>query len=150
MLRGAMHRRVVLVVDDEAGMRQLLSDVLPAELGVRVVLANDGNEALVWMRSGPIDAVLLDLRMPKLDGFEVIRRIKAEPEWRSVPVLVLTAAGAPTIREAVAEGADDWIAKPFELDELTARLAKWLGKTSPRARADERDAAAANPPGAAP
>jgi two-component system phosphate regulon response regulator PhoB len=136
MLRGAMHRQVVLVVDDEAGMRQLLADLLPAELGVRVVVANDGNEALVWLRSGPIDAVLLDLRMPKLDGFEVIRRIKAEPEWRGIPVLALTAAGASTIRDAVAEGADDWIAKPFELDELMARLRKWLGKSSPRARAE--------------
>jgi CheY-like chemotaxis protein len=76
----------------------------------------------------------VDLRMPKLDGFEVIRRVKAEPEWRTIPVVVLTAAGASTIREAVAEGADDWVAKPFELDELTARLGKWIGKTSPRAR----------------
>jgi CheY-like chemotaxis protein len=129
-----MHRRVVLVVDDEAGMRQLLADVLPAELGVRVVLASDGAEALVWLRSGPIDAILLDLRMPKLDGFEVLRRVIADPAWRTIPVVALTAGGASRIRDAVAEGADDWVAKPFDLEELTARLAKWLGKTSPRAR----------------
>jgi CheY-like chemotaxis protein len=134
-----MHRRVVLVADDEAPLRALLADVLPAELGVRVVLARDGQEAMVWLRSGPIDAILLDLRMPRFDGFEVLRRLKAEPAWRTIPVLALTAAGAATILEAVAEGADDWISKPFELDELTGRVARWLGKTSPRARAEERE-----------
>jgi DNA-binding response OmpR family regulator len=133
-----MRQRVVLVVEDEPGMRQLLADVLPAELGVRVAIARDCAEALVWLRAGPIDAILLSVRPPDLAALEVLRRVKAEPSWRTTPVLALTDAGAPIIRLAIAEGADDWVAKPFELAELTGRLRRWLGKVSPRARAAER------------
>jgi DNA-binding response OmpR family regulator len=138
MLRGAMGQRVVLVVDDEPGMRQLLGDVLPADLGARVVLARDCAEAVVWLRAGPLDAILLSLRLPDLEALDVLRRVKAEPSWRTIPVLALTDAGPPIIRRAIAEGADDWISKPFELEELTGRLRRWLGKVSPRARAAER------------
>jgi DNA-binding response OmpR family regulator len=138
MLRGAMGQRVVLVVDDEPEMRRLLSDVLPTDLGVRVVLARDCAEALVWLRAGPIDAILLSLRTPELAALDVLGAVKAEPRWRSTPVLAMTAAGAPVIRRAIVEGADDWIARPFELEELIGRLRRWLGRVSPRARAAER------------
>src|SRR2546425_2365097 len=128
-----MHELMVLVVDDEPTLRQLLSEVLVADLGVRVAAAADGREALELARAEPPHLVLLDLRLPGVDGIEVLRQLRTDPVTRSVPVIVLTAADAGHVEAAVAVGADDWIAKPFDLDDLCSRVALWAWRGARRA-----------------
>ncbi|HEV8633623.1 MAG TPA: response regulator [Chloroflexota bacterium] len=129
-----MHELMVLVVDDEPSLRQLLSEVLVADLGVRVAAAADGCEALELARAEPPDLVLLDLRLPGVDGIDVLRQLRTDPATRSVPVIVVTAADAGHVEHAVAAGADDWIAKPFDLDDLCSRVALWAWRGARRAR----------------
>jgi CheY-like chemotaxis protein len=96
-------------------------------LEVEVITASDGLEALEQVARQP-DLILLDLMLPRLDGFEVARRLKADPHTRQIPILALTALTRPSEqREALAAGCDALLVKPFEtthlVDEIAARLA---------------------------
>jgi CheY-like chemotaxis protein len=128
----AMNELDVLVVDGERSLRLLLSRVLSADLGVSVSVAADGAEALDRARIAPPDVILLDLKLPDLDGVDVLRRLRSDPATRSVPVVLVSAAGAGQVEAALAEGADDWIAKPFDLDDLCSRVALWLCRSASR------------------
>jgi len=121
----------VLIVDDEAPVRDSLERVLRHE-GFDVLLAADGREAIRMMASpngaGRPDAVLLDVLMPQLDGLEVCRRLRDTGD--RTPVLMLTARTEVGDRVAGLEaGADDYLAKPFALDELLARLRALLRRS---------------------
>jgi two-component system response regulator MprA len=120
----------VLIVDDEAPVRDSLERVLRHE-GFEVVLAADGREAIRVMAApngGRPDAVLLDVLMPRLDGLEVCRRLRDTGD--RTPVLMLTARTEVGDRVAGLEaGADDYLAKPFALDELLARLRALLRRS---------------------
>src|SRR3954454_17088503 len=110
----------VVVVDDEPRMVELIATYL-ARHGIRTTEALDGATALTVARRLDVDAVVLDLMMPGIDGLEVCRRLRAE--GNDVPVLVLAARGAVPERVAGLEaGADDYLVKPFALEELVARL----------------------------
>ncbi len=110
----------VLVVEDQPKMQALLSEGLH-EAGFAVDEAGDGPGGLQEARSGAYDAVLLDVMLPGFDGFEVLRRLRAEGVW--TPVLVLTARDAVPDRVlALDVGADDYLAKPFAFAELVARI----------------------------
>ena len=110
---------LVLVADDEQRITKLVSMALTAE-GFRVVTANSGEEALAKAEEVRPDIVLLDIVMPDLDGMEVMRQIR---ERRSVPVILLTAKGSASDKaKGLDLGADDYIGKPFQLDELAARV----------------------------
>src|SRR4051812_25895970 len=110
----------VVVVDDERRMVELVTGYL-GEVGMTTTGCHDGKQALVAARAPGVDAVVLDLMMPGIDGLEVCRRLRAE--GNDVPVLVLTARGAVPERVAGLEaGADDYLVKPFALEELVARL----------------------------
>src|SRR5918911_4974954 len=110
----------VLVVDDEPAVREALERILRVE-GYEVALANDGREAVRSQAAAPADAVLLDVLMPGLDGLEVCRRLRDTGD--RTPVLMLTARDAVGDRVAGLEaGADDYLPKPFALEELLARL----------------------------
>ena len=111
----------VLVVDDEPAVRESLRRALTLE-GYEVELAGDGAEALEAIRAGrEPDAVLLDVLMPRLDGLEVCRRLRREGS--RLPVLMLTARAEVEDRVAGLDaGADDYVVKPFALEELFARL----------------------------
>ena len=101
----------ILVVDDEAGFRALLRDILE-EAGHGVTEARDGAEALAFLERGAFDLVLTDRQMPKVDGLELVRRIRARPS--PPPVVVLTAHGSiPEAVDAVRLGAADYITKPL-------------------------------------
>jgi DNA-binding NtrC family response regulator len=112
----------VLVVDDEPLNLELLDQELGAA-GYRVVRASSGEEALARATRAPPDLVLLDVRMPGLDGFETCRRLKASEVTRGIPVIVLTAL-TETLEKvrAFREGAVDYVTKPFEPEELLARV----------------------------
>jgi two-component system response regulator MprA len=117
----------ILVVDDEPAVRDSLDRALRLE-GYKVDLAADGAEALTALGADTPDAIVLDLMMPKLDGFEVCRRMRAAGD--RTPVLVLTARDAVTDRvKGLDAGADDYLVKPFALDELLARLRALLRRS---------------------
>ncbi|GIK77326.1 MAG: DNA-binding response regulator [Acidobacteria bacterium] len=109
----------VLVVDDESIVRDVLARYLTRD-GYEVETAGDGEAAIAAYRERRPDIVLLDLMLPRIDGFEVFRRIRAEAQS---PVIMLTARGAETERIVGLEmGADDYVAKPFSPSEVVARV----------------------------
>ncbi len=116
----------VLVVDDRALNVELMAAYL-SELDVEVVSALEGTSALAMVKSEQPDLVLLDVMMPGLDGFEVCRRIKADPPSRLLPVVMVTALNQTSDRvNALEAGADDFIAKPVDRIELVARIRSLL------------------------
>jgi two-component system response regulator MprA len=117
----------VLVVDDEPAVRHALERALRLE-SYEVKLAADGEEALDALATEPVDAVVLDILMPKLDGLEVCRRMRQAGD--RTPVLMLTARDAIDDRvEGLDVGADDYLVKPFALRELQARLRALLRRS---------------------
>lgn len=109
----------ILVIEDEPDLLQVLSQSL-REAGYAVDLAEDGREGLYKARSADYDAVILDIMLPKLDGWGVLRELR---QSKKTPVLILTARDALTDRiKGLDGGADDYLTKPFELAELLARL----------------------------
>ncbi len=119
----------VLVVDDEPAVRESLDRALRLE-GYRVSLAADGAEALRAIGDGELDAVILDVMMPAIDGLEVSRMVRAS--GLRTPILMLTARDQVSDRVAGLDaGADDYLVKPFALEELFARLRALLRRMAP-------------------
>ena len=123
------HSGRVLVVDDEPDVREAIEAALELE-GHRVATAVDGLDALTALSRSPVDAIVLDVLMPNLDGFEVCRRLRAA--GNRTPILILTARDAEEdcIR-GLDLGADDYVVKPFALGELLARLRALLRRNQP-------------------
>ena len=122
----------VLIVDDEPNI--LLSlQFLMKKSGYEVRTAKDGEEAMAEIERAAPDLVLLDVMMPKIDGFSICERIRANPEWRDVRIIMLTARGRDVEREkGMALGADDYITKPFSTKDAIARVEAVLAR-SPKA-----------------
>ncbi|MFL5802380.1 MAG: response regulator [Roseiflexaceae bacterium] len=121
-LVAAPSAATILIADDDPIGREMLA-VLLAPQGYRLIYAGDGAEALAQAELLPPDLVLLDAMMPKMDGFEVCRRLRADPLLREVPVIMLTALDDRESRlQAIEAGADDFISKPFDRIELQARV----------------------------
>ena len=112
----------VLIVDDEPNI--LLSlQFLMKKSGYEVRTAKDGEEALAEISRAAPDLVLLDVMMPKIDGFSVCERIRSNPEWNNMRIIMLTARGRDVEREkGLALGADDYITKPFSTQEAIAQV----------------------------
>ncbi|PRX36042.1 GAF sensor hybrid histidine kinase [Paraburkholderia sp. BL18I3N2] len=112
----------LLVVDDNADLREYMSRILRAA-GHDVRLASDGQAALEAARAEPPDLVLSDVMMPRLDGFGLLRALRADPDLRDTPVLMLSArAGEEARVDGIEHGADDYLTKPFSARELLARV----------------------------
>jgi two-component system phosphate regulon response regulator PhoB len=121
----------VLVVEDEPDIRALIVHHLTAD-GFRCRTAGDGAEALARLRAGVPDLVVLDLMLPGIDGLELTRRVRAEPAWAGLPIIMLTAKADEVDRVVGLEmGADDYIAKPFSPKELLARVRAVLRRAKP-------------------
>jgi two-component system OmpR family response regulator len=119
----------VLVVEDEPRMADMLRRGL-ARAGMAVDVTGAGADALWMAGSTPYDAIVLDIMLPDLDGFEVCRRLRADGVW--APILMLTARDAVADRVAGLDtGADDYLLKPFVFDELTARLRALVRRGAP-------------------
>jgi len=122
----ARDRPRVLVVEDEPDMNNLLAEVLRA-FGFEPVQAADGRQALDRLCEQPPDAVLLDLMLPGMSGYELCRRLKTSEETASIPVLILSALDRQPDRQAAFQaGADDYMTKPFAPETLIERLRECL------------------------
>jgi two-component system OmpR family response regulator len=121
--------RTILVVDDDPHIRQLLAFAL-TKAGLSVVEAGDGEEALSRVEAGGTDLVVLDINMPRMDGIEVCRRIRARGE---LPILFLSSRDEEIDRVLGIElGADDYVVKPFSPREVVARVQAILRRTAAR------------------
>ena len=116
----------VLVAEDDAPLRSLLTDVMREEFGAVVASVPDGRAAVVSLAAGAYDLVVLDLWMAHEDGFAVLRWVASRPPEARVPVVACTAANGAEREEALRLGAAACVAKPFDLDELTAVLRPFL------------------------
>jgi two-component system, chemotaxis family, chemotaxis protein CheY len=117
----------ILAVDDSASMRQMVGLTLKSA-GHEVVSASDGDEALQFARDGsPVDLVITDVNMPNMDGIQLVRELRLLPQYKGVPLLVLTTdASLERKNEGRAAGATGWIVKPFNPDRLLETVTKVL------------------------
>ena len=114
----------ILVVDDEWELRNLLTEFLTGE-GYDVIQASNGEEALELAEKEEPQVILLDVKMPGIDGIEVCRRLKEEDKTRFIPVIMVTALEDRDV-DAFVEGADDFVTKPFSLMEFSFRVRSML------------------------
>ncbi len=138
MLRSARNReqafegRTVLVVEDDVRNVFALSSVLEPT-GLQVAIARNGREALEWLDAhrtpGAVDLILMDIMMPEMDGYAAMREIRLRPEWRRIPIIALTAKAMKNDQEkCLAAGANDYIAKPLDVDKLMSLVRVWMPK----------------------
>lgn len=138
-----MNGQRILVVDDEKGIQEIVSQALKRR-GYETLNAADGDTALDMAFTAKPDLIILDLMLPRMDGWEVCRRLKSNKETASIPIIMLTARREETdVVEGLDLGADDYIKKPFSLAELTARVGAILRRVQiadeSRQRVEEGD-----------
>ena len=127
-----MSKGRILVVDDEIYIVHILDFSLGME-GYEVLTALDGEQALERLKSDKPDLIVLDIMMPKLDGYETCKRLKADPITKDMPVILLSAKGRNVDQKIGFEvGADDYITKPFSPRKLVERINAVLGQSTPR------------------
>ncbi|MBI4278276.1 MAG: response regulator, partial [Armatimonadetes bacterium] len=128
-----------LVVDDDPDIVEAVRTVLAAS-GYAVETARDGEEGLERIRQDVPDLLVLDLLMPRMDGFAVVRTLKEKPRWASIPIVILTAVGEEVSRRryeletGLAMDVDDYLEKPLRPAELLHRVGKVLERRGRRAR----------------
>jgi DNA-binding response OmpR family regulator len=116
----------ILIADDEPNIVVSLEFLMKRE-GFEVVVAADGEAALASLAAATPDLVLLDIMLPKKNGFEVCQEIRAEPRWQDVKVMMLTAKGRDTeVAKGLALGADAYVTKPFSTKDLVAQVRRLL------------------------
>lgn len=121
----------VLVVEDEGAQREVLHYNLEAE-GFDVVMADNGEDALLLVAEEQPDLIVLDWMLPKVSGIEVCRQVKADPLTRNIPIIMLSARSEEVDRvRGLETGADDYVVKPYSVVELLARLRTQLRRTRP-------------------
>lgn len=126
-ISGTEAKANILVVDDEQQITRVLKTSLSSQ-GYGIRTASDGEEALQMLKDWVPDLIVTDLRMPNMDGLELCRRVRTESR---IPIIVLSVKGEETIKvEALDAGADDYVTKPFSMNELVARIRAALRRAS--------------------
>ena len=119
-------RRRILLVEDNPQNRYLVTFLLEKN-GYEVVVAEDGEEALAMLASRTPDLILMDMQLPKLDGYEATRRIKANEDYRDIPLVALTAHSMKGDRgKAIDAGCDEYVTKPVDAEGLVALIERLL------------------------
>jgi len=124
----------VLVVDDSAAIRKILQRVLrQTGMAIHTIFeAGDGQEALALLQTQKVGLILTDINMPKMDGMELLRTLKASPTWRAIPVVMITTEGGETkVGEAVRLGAAGYVRMPFTADQIKEKMAGILEPVLP-------------------
>lgn len=117
----------VLIADDEVNIAELIRFNLELE-GLECLVAHDGLDALAKAKSEKPDLLILDVMMPKLNGYKLARLLKFDDQYKHIPIIMLTARTQEKDRVIGGEsGADDYVCKPFDQDQLTALVKKHLG-----------------------
>ena len=118
--------KTIMTVDDSASVRQMVSFTLRSA-GYEVVEAADGGQALERLKA-PLHLILTDLNMPRVDGIELVKRVRADPVHKYVPIVLLTTESQESKKQAGrAAGATGWMVKPFQAEQLLAVVKKVLG-----------------------
>src|SRR5438105_7962188 len=119
--------KTIVVADDNTPNRELISAILSGR-GFHVVEASNGRETLEKVAAGPADLLLLDIHMPELDGFGVVRELRRDARFARLPIVALTASAmVGDAEQALAAGFDAYLAKPYEINEVVALINKVLG-----------------------
>jgi CheY-like chemotaxis protein len=119
-------RKRILVIEDNEFNRDLLTQIL--EDSYVIMQALDGSEGLARAEQERPDLILMDFGMPKMDGWEATRRIKAQPDLRHIPIIAITShAMVGDEQKAREAGCDDYMAKPIHEDELIEKIKRWIG-----------------------
>jgi excisionase family DNA binding protein len=123
----------ILIVDDDPALLDTLWEALSWDGRYKVEVAQDGYEGLIKVGSFGPNLLVLDIRMPGLNGFQVCRRVKADPATRDIRILAITGHGGQHTREEILEaGADGFLQKPIGLDQLQAEVARLIVPAPPR------------------
>lgn len=114
---------IILVVDDDKELLKLVS-ILLKRINAQTITKADGTSAMEWLKEAEaLDLIVLDLMLPDMDGFEILRRIRSHQEMDNIPVLILSAKADPTtIRYGLDNGADGYVTKPYVANNLVARI----------------------------
>jgi len=116
----------ILTADDSASMRQMIAFTLQ-NAGYRVIEAVDGNHALTRLSGAPVQMLITDLNMPGIDGIELIRRVRALPAYKYIPIVMVTTESEESKKQqGRAAGATAWIVKPFRAEQLVAVVKRFL------------------------
>jgi len=119
--------KTILTVDDSASIRQMVKFTLSKE-GYSIIEASDGQDALTKISGVKVDMVITDLNMPNMDGITLIKQLRAKPEFRFTPIIMLTTESQDSKKtEGKAAGATGWIVKPFQPEQLVTVTKKVLG-----------------------
>jgi two-component system, cell cycle response regulator DivK len=125
---------LVLIGEDEPDNQVILQTIVESLVGVRADVAGDGLAVLASVQRERPNVILLDLMMPGLDGFQVTRQLKGNPETASIPIVAVSAMARPDDREAaLAAGCDEFVRKPFDLEDLEAVIRTYLEAVAQRA-----------------
>ena len=116
-----------MTVDDSASIRMMVSFTL-GELGVEIIEAVNGNDALAKLEKTPVDMLITDVNMPGLDGISLVRKVRENPSYRFIPIIILTTEyQAERKLQGKAAGATGWIVKPFRPEDLISVVRKVMG-----------------------
>ena len=119
-------RKCILVVEDQEDNRQILRDLL-TNAGFEMIEAENGEDAVASAQARRPDLILMDIQLPVLDGYEATRRIKAHPDLKSIPIIVVTSyALSGDEDKARLAGCDDYVAKPFSPRQLLAKIKEYV------------------------
>lgn len=118
--------KCILVVEDQEDNRQILRDLLGAS-DYELIEAENGQEAIDAVAKKKPDLILMDIQLPVMDGYEATRRIKANPDWKGIPIIVVTSyALSGDAEKARAAGCDDYVTKPYSPRQLLAKIREFL------------------------
>lgn len=120
-------KKKILFVEDETFLVDMMKERLELN-GYEMVAAYDGEEGLKKVEQEKPDLIILDSMMAKVDGFTVCRRVKADPKTKNIPVIIISAADRTELaKKSLSSGADDFLVKPYESEELLERIVKFIG-----------------------
>ena len=122
---AAASKRRVLLIEDEEGIAEVLSINLAAE-GLEVETIRDGISALARLDENPPEIVLLDLGLPEVSGYRVMRVLRRTPGWENIPVMVVTAYNFEEAADVIRDGVDEFVTKPFEIGDLVGRVVEMI------------------------